>query len=537
MAAVFENRRTFAHCFLEPLEKISYRMAGIDENKSMHWIEYTQAWLIFNFIGLLILYLIQIFQEYLPLNPQGLSGVAWPTAFNTAISFATNTNWQSYTGETTMSYFTQMLGLTVQNFVSAAAGISPFLVITRGLTLKGANTIGNFWTDLIRSLIYIFIPLSILLALLLVSQGTIQNFSSYLKISTLEGAEQTLPLGPVASQEAIKQLGTNGGGFFNANSAHPFENPTGLSNFLEMIAITLIPAGLVYAFGSMIRQTNHGWFLFCVMFLVWIGGILIALSAEYSFNPALNIFPVLEGIETRIGITNSVLWTVSTTATANGSVNSAISSLSPLAGGVAMINIKLGEIIFGGVGVGMCSMILIVLLTIFLSGLLVGRTPEYLGKKIEIKEVQWLALGIIYPSALILSGSGISCILPIALSSLGNHGPHGLSEIVYAFTSAAGNNGSAFAGLDAGTPYYNLVLGIVMLIGRLGIVIPSLAIGGLLAKKKITPPSSGTLTSNSFLFFCLLLCVILIVCALSFFIPITLGPIIEHLLMLNKQLF
>jgi K+-transporting ATPase ATPase A chain len=537
MAAVFEGKHTFMHYLLQPLETVSYKMAGIDANTSMRWTQYTQAWITFNIVGFVVLFLIQIFQYYLPLNPQSFSGVSWPTAFNTAISFVTNTNWQSYSGETTMSYFSQMIGLTVQNFVSASAGIGPFLVLVRGLTSKNIDTVGNFWVDLVRSTVYILLPLSIIFALLLVSQGTLQNFSPYVKASTLEGGEQTLPMGPVASQVAIKQLGTNGGGFFGANSAHPFENPTPFTNWLEMLAITLIPAALVYTYGVMIHNIRHGWLLFWVMFLIWGAGLVVAQVAEYSSNPALDVFPNYEGIETRIGITNSTLWSVSTTATANGSVNAMLSSLSPLTGGIALFNIKLGEIVFGGIGVGMCSMILILILTVFLSGLLVGRTPEYLGKKIEKKEVQWMVLGVMYPSALILLGAGISCILPIALASLGNHGPHGLSEIVYAFTSATGNNGSAFAGLDASTPYYNITLGLVMLLGRLLIVLPSFAIGGLLAKKKITPPSAGTFSSSSFLFFCLLLSVILIVCALSFFVPLVLGPFVEHMLMLNKQLF
>lgn len=537
MAAVFEGRYTFMHYLLQPLETLSYRLAGVDENKNMHWTQYTLTWLFFNIVGLVVLFLIQVFQSYLPLNPQGFSGVSWTTAFNTAISFVTNTNWQSYSGENTMSYFTQMLGLTVQNFVSAASGIGPFLVLVRGITHKNMDTVGNFWVDFVRSIVYILLPLSILLAILLVSQGVLQNFSPYIKASTLEGGEQILPMGPVASQIAIKQLGTNGGGFFGANSAHPFENPTPFSNFLELLAITLIPAGLVYAYGVMTHQIKHGWLLFCAMFLLWAGGLFVVELAEFSNDPSLGVYPHLEGIETRIGLTNSVIWTVSTTATSNGSVNAMISSLSPFAGGIALFNIKLGEIIFGGIGVGMCGMIMILILTVFLSGLLIGRTPEYLGKKIEKREVQWMALGVLYPSALILLGSGISSILPIALSSLGNQGPHGLSEITYAFSSAAGNNGSAFAGLDASTPYYNIVLGIVMLLGRLFIVIPSFALGGLLAKKRITPTSAGTFSYTSPLFFCLLLGVILVVCALSFFIPFVLGPVAEHLLMLDKQLF
>ncbi|HEY4831549.1 MAG TPA: potassium-transporting ATPase subunit KdpA, partial [Waddliaceae bacterium] len=374
-------------------------------------------------------------------------------------------------------------------------------------------------------------------AVVLVGEGVIQTFSSYVEVTTLENAKQTIPLGPVASQIAIKQLGTNGGGFLNANSAHPFENPTAFSNLLEMLALVLIPAASVYTFGIMIGSKKHAWLLFSAMFVLWVAGISISFSSEHLYNSVIDVYPILEGKETRLGTTNSLLWSVSTTATSNGSVNAMMSSLSPLAGGLAMFNIMLGELVFGGVGVGLCSIIMFTLLTVFLSGLMVGRTPEYLGKKIEKREMQWVMMAVMMPGALILIGAGISCVLPEALSSLGNQGPHGLSEILYAFTSSAGNNGSAFAGLNANTNYYNLALGTVMLLARISIILPSLAIAGLLAKKKITPPSAGTFSTNSILFVILLISVILIVGALTFFPALSLGPAIEHLLMLEGQSF
>lgn len=537
MANVFEGRRTFLHPLLGWLENLTYRFSGIDPSIEMHWTKYAKGWIIFNLVGLVLLFLIQIFQNYLPLNPQNFPGVPWPLAFNTAASFVTNTNWQSYTGESTLSYFSQMLGLAVQNFVSAAIGIVPLLVLARGIVRKTMETIGNVWADTVRGVIYIFIPLSIVFAIFLISQGVIQTFSPYVEVATLENAKQTIPLGPVASQIAIKQLGTNGGGFFNANSAHPFENPTALSNLLETLALVLIPAALTYTFGLMVGSRKHGWVLFLVMFTFWAIGISIALWSEHTFNPALDVYPVLEGKETRFGTTDSLLWSVTTTGTANGSVNAMISSLTPLAGGVSMFNLMIGELIYGGVGVGLCSMLMLTLFTVFLSGLMVGRTPEYFGKKIEKNEVQWVVLGVLYQGALILVGAGISCALPISLSSLGNQGPHGLSEILYAFSSATANNGSAFAGLNANTDYYNIVLGFVMLAGRLAIVLPSIAIGGLLARKKFTPPSPGTFSTNSLLFFILLICFILVVSALTFFIALILGPVIEQLLMLKGQTF
>lgn len=537
MANVFTGKATFANRTLGWLENLSYRIAGTNPKEEMSWVEYGKALLLFNFFGLITLFFLQLMQGYLPLNPQNLEGTSWPLAFNTAMSFTTNTNWQSYAGETTLSYLTQMLGLTSHNFLSAATGMAALLTLIRGFIRKTADTVGNFWVDLVRMVVYLLFPLSIIMALALVGEGVIQTFSPYVEVTTLENSKQTIPLGPVASQVAIKQLGTNGGGFFSANSAHPFENPTPFSNLLEMLALVLIPAASVYTYGIMIGSKKHAWLLFSAMLVLWLAGLAISFSSEHLHNPVIDVYPILEGKETRFGITNSLLWSVSTTATANGSVNAMMSSLSPLAGGIAMFNIMLGEFVFGGLGVGLCGMIMLTLLTVFLSGLMVGRTPEYLGKKIEKREMQWVVMAVLTPGALILFGAGISCALPDALSSLGNKGPHGLSEILYAFTSCAGNNGSAFAGLNANTNYYNLALGLVMMFARISIILPSLAIAGLLAKKKFTPPSVGTFSTNSFLFVILLISVILIVGALTFFPALSLGPIVEHLLMIKGESF
>lgn len=537
IADVFSDKNTFAHRSLGWLENLCYRATGIDPKQEMTWKTYGKAVLVFNIFGLGTVFLLQLLQGLLPLNPQNLPGVYWPLAFNTAVSFTTNTNWQSYAGETTLSYLTQVLGLTVQNFLSAAVGMAVLIALIRGLTRRSSGTIGNFWSDLIRSVVYILLPLSLLLGTILVFEGVIQNFSHYADITTLENGKQTIPLGPVASQIAIKQLGTNGGGFFNANSAHPFENPTGLSNFLEMLAIVLIPLASIYAYGLMIGSRTHAILIFLVMFLIWAGGLAVSIYSENLHNPVVEAYPLLEGKETRFGIINSLLWSVSTTGTSNGSVNAMISSLSPLAGGISLFNIMLGEIVFGGVGVGMCGMIMFILLTVFLSGLMVGRTPEYLGKKIEKREMQWVIMAVLVPGSLILIGSGLSSVIPAGLASLSNQGPHGLSEILYAFSSAAGNNGSAFAGLNANTNYYNLILGIVMMLGRTAILLPSLAIAGLLAKKKISPPSAGTFSTNSVLFGVLLFSIIMIIGALTFFPALSLGPIVEHFLMLEGRSF
>lgn len=537
LANVFNEKTQFVNHFLGWLENLCYRIGSVNSHEEMSWKSYGKALLIFNLYGLLFLFGLQLVQAYLPLNPQNFSAVSWHSAFNTAASFTTNTNWQSYAGETTLSYLTQMLGLTSQNFLSAATGMAALLALIRGLTRKNANTIGNFWVDLVRTVVYILLPLSIGFAIFLVCEGVVQTFSPYVEITTLENAQQTIPLGPVASQVAIKQLGTNGGGFFNANSAHPFENPSSLTNFFEMLAIVLIPAATVYMYGIMIGSKNHAWLLFFAMLVLWFGGTLLAFYSEQLINPLLNAYPYLEGKETRLGFANSLLWTTLTTSTSSGSVNAMLSSLSPLAGGVALFNIMIGELSFGGIGVGLCSMIMFTLLTVFLSGLMVGRTPEYLGKKIEKQEMQWVIIAVLMPGALILIGSGISCVLPQALSSLKNQGPHGLTEILYAFSSAAGNNGSAFAGLNSNTVFYNLILGTIMLLGRLSLLLPSLAIAGSLAEKKIVPPSIGTFSTQSFLFFILLVCIILIVGALTFFPALCLGPLVEHLLMLEGRSF
>jgi len=537
MARVFQGEKTFVHPVVGWLEKLCYRVSGLDATVEMNWRAYAKALLLFNGIGFAAVWGIQLIQAWLPLNPQELPGVPALLAFNTAASFVTNTNWQAYAGETTLSYATQMAGLTVQNFLSAATGMAVFLVLTRGIARKTTDLLGNFWADLVRGVVYLLLPLSLVFALVLVGQGVIQNFSPYLEVETIENASQVIPMGPAASQVAIKQLGTNGGGFFGANSAHPFENPTGLSNFLQNLAILLIPAAQTSTYGIMIGSKRHGWLIFCVMGLFWLGGFAISLYSESLFNPVLGEYPVLEGIETRFGVFNSILWTASTTSTANGSVNAMLSSLSPLAGGVALFNIMLKELVFGGVGVGFCGMLMFVFLTSFLSGLMVGRTPEYKGKKIERREIQWVMISILAPGALVLIGSGLTIAFPSHLESLGNKGPHGLTEILYTFTSTAGNNGSSFSGIETDTNYFNFVLGLIMLIGRLAIVFPSIALAGMLVRKKITPPSAGTFSTDTFLFSILLTAVILIMGALAFFPALSLGPVVEHFLMLEGQAF
>jgi K+-transporting ATPase ATPase A chain len=537
MHKVFEGQRTFLTPVLGWLETLTYRIAGVSENEDMNWKDYAKALLWFNFFGFLAVFLLQMFQQTLPLNPQSLLNVTWHSSFNTAVSFMTNTNWQGYGGEVTMSYLTQMLGLSVQNFVSAATGAAVFLALARGILRKSGSTIGNFWIDLTRTTVYVLLPLSFLLALVLISQGVVQSFGSYKDVVTMEGAKQTIPLGPAASQVAIKQLGTNGGGFFNANSAVPMENPTPFSNFLQMLALLLIPAALTYTYGRMVKSQRQGWTIFAVMFFVWFGGLVLSMYSEYITNPAFQQSGIMEGKETRFGVVNSLIWSTATTSASNGSVNAMHSSLSPIAGGVALFNIMLGEVIFGGVGAGMYGMLLFVLLTVFLSGLMVGRSPEYLGKKIEAPEIKMAILGILAPCAVILLGSSLSAVIPAGLSSLANKGPHGLSEILYAFTSAAGNNGSAFAGLNANTPYYNMMLALMMLVGRFVVIIPALAIAGQLVKKKSSPLTAGTFATDTPIFGVLLVGVIVIVGALTFLPALSLGPIVEHFLMLKGQTF
>ncbi len=537
MANALSGKRVILSPLLFPLEKLIYRSCFIDPEEEMPWKKYAFALLSFNFFGFIALFLMQIVQNFLPLNPANLGAVPYAMAWNTAVSFVTNTNWQAYSGETTMSYLVQSLGLGVQNFLSASVGVAVLLAFIRGLTRKNSPTIGNFWVDLVRSFLYIFLPLSIIFALLFISQGVIQNFSAYVSATTLEGAEQILPMGPAASQIAIKQLGTNGGGFFGVNSAHPFENPTPLSNFLEAFAILLIPSALMFMFGKMIKHSKHAFMLYGVTLLIFGLALFVSLWSEHLPNAALNSTPALEGKELRFGISDSILWSTATSAASNGSVNAMHDSLTPLAGGMALLQILLGEIIFGGVGSGLYGMLLFVLLAVFLAGLMVGRTPEYLGKKIEALDMQMAVLALILPSAFILLGAGISSVIPFGLESLGNKGPHGLSEILYAWASAANNNGSAFAGLSVNNNFYNVGLGLAMLVGRFGIIIPVLVIAGNLAKKKLIPPSPASLAIDTPIFAFLLTSVIFIIGALTFFPALALGPLVEHFLMLSGRSF
>jgi K+-transporting ATPase ATPase A chain len=531
MAKVFAGERTLLTPILRPIENLVYRLSGVDPTEEQDWKTYTLALLVFNLLGFATLFVLQLAQGSLPMNPAGLGSVEPFLAFNTATSFMTNTNWQAYGGETTMSYLTQMLGLNVQNFVSAATGIAVVIAMTRGLIRKSAATIGSFWADLVRCVLYVFLPLCIVLALILISQGVVQNFNDYVEATTLPGETQLIPQGPAASQIAIKQLGTNGGGFFNTNSAHPYENPTPLTNFLEMLSILLIPAALTYTYGVMVGDRRQGWVIFLAMLLLFTAGFTAMLISEYSANPVYGAAGVMEGKETRFGIANSILWGAATTAASNGSVNAMHSSFTPLAGGVALLNIMLGEVIFGGVGAGLYGMLIFVILTVFIAGLMVGRTPEYLGKKIEAREIKLAIIAILLPSACILLFSALASVTDTGLSSRTNVGPHGLSEILYAFSSGAGNNGSAFAGLNANTPFYNTLIGLAIWIGRFGVILPALAIAGSMVHKKVAPPSPGTFPTDSLLFAGLLIAVILIVGALTFFPALSLGPVVEQFLM------
>jgi K+-transporting ATPase ATPase A chain len=531
MAKVFMGENHILKSAFGWLEKGIYRLSGINMIQEMNWKTFTFSVLIFNLAGLVLLFLLLRLQAHLPFNPEKLPNVSWHLAFNAAVSFVTNTNWQSYSGENTLSYLVQMLGLTVQNFVSAATGIAVLLALMRGLTRKTTELLGNFWVDTTRSVVYVLLPLSIILAFALVGQGVVQNFSHYFHATTLQGADQVIALGPAASQIAIKQLGTNGGGFFNANSAHPFENPTPFSNFLELFAIIIISAGLVFTFGHYIKARRQAWTIFITMLILYVAGLAFALRSEYHTNNLYHMSGLMEGKETRLGVTNSILWSVTTSATSNGSVNAMQESLSPLSGLIAMFNVMLGEVIFGGVGSGLYGLIIFILLTVFIAGLMVGRTPEYLGKKVEAFEVKMAILAVLAPGIVIKLFSAIACSVGPGLSSLNNAGPHGLSEILYAFSSAAGNNGSAFGGLNANTVFYNVMMAFGMLIGRFGIIVPVMAIAGGMAKKKITPVSSGTFKTDNWLFILLLIGVILIVGGLTFFPPLALGPIVEHYLM------
>lgn len=555
MTAVFERRKTFLDPLLGPCERLLYRLTGVQPQDEMRWTQYTAAMLIFSAATLVLTYTVERLQAWLPLNPQHLRNVEPALALNTAISFTTNTNWQSYVPESTMSYLTQMLGLATHNFWSAAVGLALAVAFVRGIARRETKTLGNFWVDLTRGTLWVLLPISLGFAIALVSQGVVQNFRPYDTVELVEAQKvtgsdgktgtvttQTIAQGPVASQEAIKMLGTNGGGFFNANSAHPFENPTPLSNFLEMLSIFLIPAGLCITLGQMVRSPRHGWAVLAAMVVLWFAGTLTSYWAESHANPLLHGVDArpsltqsggnMEGKEMRFGIANSALFATVTTDASCGAVNSMHDSFTPLGGMVPMINILLGEVVFGGVGAGLYGMLVFVVMAVFIAGLMVGRTPEYLGKKVEAFDVQMAILYLLIFPLLILGFAAVSVLMPnLGLSSLANHGPHGLSEILYAYTSATGNNGSAFAGLNANTHWYNYSLGVAMFFGRFMMIIPMMAIAGSLAAKKSVPATAGTFPVTTPLFTVLLTGVILIVGALTFFPALALGPILEHLLM------
>jgi len=542
MAKVYQGEKTWLDPILRPVEKLFYRVYGVATDQEMNWREYALSLLAFNVLGAVLLLGLQLFQKLMPLNPQQFEGLSWDLALNTAVSFMTNTNWQAYGGESTMSYFVQMVGLTVQNFLSAATGMVVVIALIRGFTRHTAQTIGNFWVDLTRSVCYILLPLSFVLSLVLVSQGVIQNFSPYAAAQTLEGGKQLIALGPVASQEAIKELGTNGGGFFNANSAHPFENPTPLTNLLEMLAIMVIPIGLVFTFGKMVGLMGQGRAVLAAMLIIFLLALGSCYLSEIIGNPLVKSLGVtepssMEGKEVRFGVVNSALFTVVTTATSCGAVNNMHDSLTPLGGLVPLLLIMLGEAAPGGVGSGLYSMLIFAILTVFIIGLMVGRTPEYLGKKIESQEMKMATIAILIPPAMILLSSALASVIPAGVSSLSNPGPHGLSQILYAFSSGTGNNGSAFAGLSANTLFYNLLLAKAMFIGRFGVILPVLAIAGSLAEKKIIPSSSGTFPTTGGLFVILLTGTVLIVGALTFFPALALGPIVENFLMWSGKTF
>ena len=535
--------------WLSPVERFIYRLCGINPADDQHWTHYGASMLIFSLLTLLLTYAVLRLQHLLPMNPQGFAAVPPRQAFETAVSFTTNTNWQSYGGESTMSYFTQMTQLTFHNFVSAAVGMAVAVAFVRGIARRSAGRIGNFWADTVRGTLYVLLPLCLLLVLLFVQQGVIQNFKPYLEITTLEGGKQVLAMGPVASQEIIKQIGTNGGGFFNANSAHPFENPTPWSNFWAVFTIFMIPSALTYMLGRMVKSQKHGWAVWSAMFVLFAAGVTTAYWAEARGNPihaargldlvttSTNPGGNMEGKETRFGIANSALFATVTTDASCGAVNSMHDSFTPIGGMVPIINMQLGEVVFGGVGAGLYGMLMMVVVTVFVAGLMVGRTPEYLGKKIQAREVQMAMLYVLIFPAVILSMTAVAVLVAPGLKGLNNSGPHGLSEILYAFSSTAANNGSAFAGLTGATPFYNTLFGITMLIGRFGMMIPMLALAGFLADKQIAPESSGTFPVTTALFVALLVGVILIVGALTFFPALALGPIVEHLSMLGGRLF
>ncbi len=543
MARVFAGERTFLSPLLGRVEAALYRAAGIDATHEQGWLGYVGAMLVFNAAGFILLYALLRLQGVLPLNPNELGAVDPHLAFNTAVSFVTNTNWQSYAGESTMSHLSQMFGLATQNFVSAATGIALALALARGFARVEARGVGNFWTDLTRGILYVLLPLSLVLAIAFVALGVPQTFSSNIETTTLEGASQTIALGPIASQIAIKQLGTNGGGFFNANSAHPFENPNGWTNLLSLWAILAIPAALAVTFGRMVGASRQGTVLLATMTVLLVGGLAACYAAEAAGNPiltALGLNPAdgnMEGKETRFGIVWSAIWAVVTTAASNGSVNAMHDSFTPLGGLVPMFMIQLGEIVFGGVGSGLYGLLVYAVIAVFVAGLMVGRTPEYLGKKIEAREVKLASLVVLVPPVFILAFTALALLWPGALGGLNNDGPHGFSEALYAYTSAVGNNGSAFAGLTASVPFWDTTLGIAMLVGRFAIIVPVLALAGALAAKKRVPASDGTFPTDGLLFVVLLAGTILVVGGLSFFPALALGPIVEHFAMLAGQTF
>jgi potassium-transporting ATPase potassium-binding subunit len=559
MARVFEGERVFGMSrALRPVEKLIYKLGGIDPNREMSWKRYAANVLIFSFVGFLLLYLLQRIQGRLPGGPEGLGNVEPGLAFNTAVSFVTNTNWQAYGGETTMKYVTQMVGLTVQNFVSAGVGIAVVIALIRGFSRRTTDRLGNFWVDLTRAVLYVLLPLSFILAVVLVSQGVVQTLEPsqeaqlvqpYVAAGGQTITSQTIAVGPVASQVAIKELGTNGGGFFNANSAHPFENPTPLTNFLQLVSIVLIPAALCYTFGRMVGNTRQGWVVLAAMMIILIGMIAATYHFEQQGVPQVAELGAnldasggtttaqsggnMEGKEVRFGIPNSAAWAVATTGASNGSVNSMHDSFTPLGGLAPLVMIQLGEVVFGGVGSGLYVMLVFAIVAVFIAGLMVGRTPEYLGKKIEMYEMKMASLIILIPVIAILVGTMIGVATGAGKASAANPGAHGFSEILYAFTSAVGNNGSAFAGLSANTTFYNIALGICMLIGRFWILVPTLALAGSLAKKKHIPAGAGTLRTDGLVFVGLLIVVVIVVGALSFLPALALGPIVEHLMMVG----
>jgi len=535
--------------WLGAIERPLYWMLGVDPQEDQHWTRYGASMLLFSLASMLLTYLVLRLQHLLPLNPQHFAAVSDRQAFETSASFTTNTNWQSYSGEQTMSYFAQMTQLAFHNFGSAAVGTALAIALIRGIARRSAGRLGNFWVDLVRGTLYLFLPACLVISFIFIQQGAIQNLKPYLEITTLEGAKQTIAMGPVASQEVIKQLGTNGGGFFNANAAHPFENPTPWTNFWSMFLIFVIPAGLTFTLGRMVRKPGHGWAIWTAMFALFLGGVATAYWAEARGNPihverGIDVIASesqpggnMEGKEVRFGVANSALYATITTAASCGAVNSMHDSFTPLGGLVPLVNIQLGELIFGGVGAGLYGMLMMVVLTVFISGLMVGRTPEYLGKKIQAREVQMVMLYVLVFAANILLMTGVSAVLPAGLRGLNNAGPHGLSEILYGFSSTTGNNGSAFAGLTGSTYYYNGMLGFATLIGRFAMIVPMVALAGFLAERRVAPESAGTFPVTTPLFVGLLIGVILIVGALTFFPALSLGPIVEHLIMRAGGLF